>query len=134
VPSHTYGQDRSQDPATKPSSLRDFLAAPRNYCSIGIGDHCCGGGSSLCNQLSLTLHWHNAAAASTGADDHIEVLIDKRLDPINQRLSQLTEQVNDALGQLKRIDVEVRLSRLGNPSKILANIRTTLQLAADTYY
>lgn len=72
--------------------------------------------------LLLTLHWHNAAAASTTADDHVQVLIDKRLDPINQRLDHLTEQVNDVVGQLKRIDEENRL----------ANIRTALQVATDT--
>jgi hypothetical protein len=92
--------------------------------------------------LGLTIYWHGAASASAGADEHVEMLISKRLDPINQRLDHLTEQVNDALGQLKRIDDEIQrrgsikekplLARSGTPNQILAGIRTKLQVAEET--
>jgi hypothetical protein len=92
--------------------------------------------------IGLTIYWHSAASASANADEHVERLISKHLEPINQRLDHLAEQVNDALGQLKRIDEEIQrrrsinekplLSKSATPNQILAAIRTKLRAAEKT--
>ena len=88
--------------------------------------------------LCLTVHWHNVATESVSSDEHVNQLINDKLVPISQQLQTLTAQVNDALGQLKRIDARVNTlkpdstnlqAKVTQPDHVLGGIRTNLAKA-----
>jgi hypothetical protein len=86
----------------------------------------------------LAIDWHNVANQSISSDEHVNLLIDDKLKPLSLQIQTLTAQVNDALGQLKRIDARVNTLKPDgtnlqvkgrSPGEVLTGIRANLAKA-----
>lgn len=100
--------------------------------------------------LWLTYNWHNEAGQSKASDDHMNKLIDDKLDPklekINERLDQLTKELGQIQGTLRiyttaqerltwRSDQQIALSNMTQPKRTeqaLAVIRIEVGKAQAT--
>ena len=95
----------------------------------------------------LVTGYHNEASKATASDDHVNRLIDEKLDPklakINDQLSQLARDVSRIEGKLNisldeqqrlksRVDQQIALADMTDPKRIdraLAVIRTEVEKA-----
>jgi predicted nuclease with TOPRIM domain len=95
----------------------------------------------------LVTGYHNEASKATASDDHVNRLIDEKLDPklakINDQLGQLSRDVSRIEGKLNisldeqqrlksRVDQQIALADMTDPKRIdraLAVIRTEVEKA-----
>jgi hypothetical protein len=105
--------------------------------------------------LALTLYFRYSESAAKSTDEHVNRLIedklqpatkdinaniDKQLVPVNDKLSQLLQEVGELQGRFKQLDSgqkklgnriaqQESLSKLLDPNRILATIRAEIQFA-----
>jgi hypothetical protein len=90
--------------------------------------------------LYYTMHRDSVTTQSASSDDHTNRLIDEKLDPVKRDIQELTGKVNQALGELDKINLKLKVSSLrqgspgllaqsNNSSDVLTGIRASLENA-----